>query len=788
MMPVALLSLLFGKFYSLIGSLKMNSRNVIVAAALAATVSFAQSVPVAVRGQPANYTVVRPKDASPSQVHAAEEFRRFTEALTGVSLPVATDEGPLPSKSVLIGDTRHTAALLGGPTDLEGLGTDGFRIVTKAPHLLILGGPARGTLYGVYETLERFGGCRWYASWHSVTPRRESLAVPLIDETQTPAFALREPFWFDMFDGDLAARNKVNGSSMRLLEKHGGNIRFGNGFFVHTFNRLCPPEKYFDTHPEYFSEIEGRRVKERTQLCLTNPDVLKIVTENLLDGIRKDPTAKLFSVSQNDWYRFCTCPACKAVDAREGTQAGTMLEFVNKVAAAVEKEFPDVWIETLAYQYTRKPPKTVRPRHNVVPRLCTIECDFSAPLEISSFKENRKFADEIRAWSAMTDKLYIWDYTTNFRNYTAPFPNVMALQDNVRFFLDNKVVGLFEQGAYQGRHGDFAELKAWLLAKWLWNPELDFETLMADFFTGYYGKAAPFVREYFDGAHAFYMRPDEKPLRIFEDISQSNLSDEFLDKALTLWQKAEAAVKDSPAHSYNVRMGAIPLLHTRLTRMAKQETIKVWVTRHPDSFLPAPEVRAVAAELVARLDEAKNIRLSESSERHDKIIESWRSTANPAEPPPPASSAVIEDTLLSLGNRGRWGDTVADPLAEDGSAMKLYNSHYEWCTTLRFRHVAFDKGQKYRVRMRVRVEKTPGKDGEAFWAGVYDADKKRPCGGIERKTSQVSDSYEWYDVAEWTPEPGHYFWIGPGRFDKKGGAESSVQALYIDRLELTRIE
>ncbi|MDD4622527.1 MAG: hypothetical protein PHG71_04750, partial [Kiritimatiellae bacterium] len=124
----------------------------------------------------------------------------------------------------------------------------------------------------------------------------------------------------------------------------------------------------------------------------------------------------------------------------------------------------------------------------------------------------------------------------------------------------------------------------------------------------------------------------------------------------------------------------------------------------------------------------------------------------------------------------------------DGSAMKLYNSHYEWCTPLRFRHVAFDKGQKYRVRMRVRVEKTPGKDGEAFWAGVYDADKKRPCGGIERKTSQVSDSYEWYDVAEWTPEPGHYFWIGPGRFDKKGGAESSVQALYIDRLELTRIE
>ena len=352
----------------------MTQRTSILILAILPNLLFSQPLALATRGEPAAYAIVRPVAASPSQAHAADELQKFTEQLTGVKLPIVADDGPLPARAILLGDTRHTAALLGGPADLKALGEDGFRLVTRPPHLLILGSPARGTLYGVYEVLERFGGCRWYATWHSVIPRLDAFSVPALDEAQQPAFAMREPFWFDLFDGDLAARNKANGNAMRLAEKHGGkSYRFGGGLFCHTFNPLCPPEEFFDSHPEYYSEINGRRVKEHTQLCLTNPDVLKIVTERVLARIRKDPEAKLFSVSQNDWHNFCTCAACKAIDDREESHAGTLITFVNQVAEAVEREFPNVWIETLAYQYTRKPPKTVRPRHNVVPRLCTIE-------------------------------------------------------------------------------------------------------------------------------------------------------------------------------------------------------------------------------------------------------------------------------------------------------------------------------------------------------------------------------------------------------------------------------
>ena len=767
------------------------NRILLIAIALSAAVSAsAQELELAARARPAACTIVRPAAASPSQVYAAEELQRFTEQMTGVKLPIATDEAPLPTRAVLLGDTRFTSEILGAPADVKSLGEDGFRLVRRGERLLVLGGPVRGTLYGVYELLERFGGCRWYSSWHSIIPRRDSFAVPALDETQKPAFALREPFWFDMFNGDLAARNKVNGNAMHLEAKHGGHShRFGGGLgSCHTFNTLCSPEVYFAGHPEYFSLVNGKRLKDYTQLCLSNPDVLRIVTSNVLARIRKDPGASFYGVSQNDWYNFCTCPACKAIDDAEESHAGTMIAFVNKIAEAVEKEFPDVIIETLAYQYTRKPPKTIRPRANVMPCLCTIECDFSFPIAISAFKENRSFLDDIRGWGAICKQLYVWDYTTNFRDYPSPFPNVLALQGNAQFFHTNRVDYLFEQGAYQGRHGDFAELKAWLLAKWLWNPDLPAEPLLQDFFKGYYGAAAPYARTYFDALHSFYRDPAKRPLRIFDDPNRTPLTDDFYARASGLWQLAETAVKEDPARLYNVRMAAFPVLYARMARMPAAEEIKVWVTENPKQYESPAEQRALATELLARFKEAGNIRLSEDGGRHDAILARWRAIANPPALPAAQTKAFVEDKQLTLGNRGTFGDTIADSLAEDGSAMKLYNTHFEWCTTLPFSRVAFDPGRKYRLRMRVRVEKESGKEGEAFWAGVYDPAQKRGIGGIERKTSEVGDGYAWYDVAQWVPGRDHYFWIGPGRFDKKAGASSAIRALEIDKLELIRLD
>ena len=580
---------------------------------------------LAVRGESAAYTIVIPAKASPSQKYAAEELRDFTEKTTGVRLPIATDDSPLPAKAIILGQTKYTDDLVGRGKNAAGnLGEDGFRLVARPPHLLVVGSPKRGTLYGVYELLERFAGCRWYASWHTVAPARERIEVPAtLDDVQVPAFAMREPYWYDVLrHPEFAARLRVNNNSNNALdEKYGGSsFRFGGGLgSCHTFETLLPPDKYYDAHPEYFSMVKGKRLKHHSQLCLTNPDVLYIVTANVLDRIRRDPGAKFYGVSQNDWYNFCECPDCKAVDDEEESHAGTMIRFVNAIAESVEKEFPDVIIETLAYQYTRKPPKKTRLRRNVVPCLCTIECDFARPIPESPYEQNISFMEDIKVWAQQTDQLYVWDYTTDFLNYTMPFPNVYALQGNIKFLRDSNVKELFEQGAYQGRHADFAELKAWLLSKWMWNPELPVEPLLDDFFSGYYGKAAPYVRAWFETVHRLQLMRSlsaEHPLRIFDDVPKSVIPDAVLDLAADTWKQALDAVKDDPATSYNVRMAAFPVDYLRLERMRP--------TLDKATDAQKAEAKRLAKSLLERLDEAKDIRLAENNDRFGHIVWKWR--------------------------------------------------------------------------------------------------------------------------------------------------------------------
>ncbi len=726
---------------------------------------------LATRGKPASRTIVIPEDASPSQKHAAVELQVHVARMTGVELPVVSDAGPLPEQAILLGRTRHTTALLGEGEEPDALGDDGFRLAVRPPHLLVIGGSVRGTLYGVYHLLEHHGGCRWFASWHGVIPRLDTFSVPPVDETHRPAFLLREPFWYDMFDGDFAARNRVNGNAARLLAKHGGKIRFGAGLFVHTFHQLCPPEEFFDDHPEYFSEVDGRRVKDPTQLCLTNPVVEEIVTERLLDRIRSDPDAAIYSLSQNDCHNFCTCEGCRKIAESEGSQAGPLIAFVNRVAARVEEEFPDVWIETLAYQSTRKPPRTIRPRTNVAPRICSIECDFSRPLSDEGSPENRAFAEDLAGWGAISDHLLVWDYAVNFPYYLSPFPNVGVLGENARLFRRHGAVGVLAQGIYQGRHSDFAELKAWLLAKWLWDPDLPAEPLLEDFFSGYYGEAAGVIRAYFDELHALH--PDAgKPLTIFDPPGRPPFTEDFTARAVRTWREAENLVREDPVRLHNVRMGALPSLYARLAWLDRRVgRKKVWLTRSPEWMAIWRERRALAAELLARRAEGGEIQVSELPGPDEAIIAGWRSLveSGPSWSDFRRAQAEVEDSLLVLSGSGGGEERVTDELAHDRSAIRLFGPQERQGALLPFEIIAFDPGVEMQLRVRVRwVGDEPGESPAelpAFEAGIFDKETREALLAVACDPGEMPEGYRWIEVGRWRPEPSHYFWFAPGGGD-----------------------
>jgi len=550
----------------------------------------------------AQAVIVIAEDAGEPEQHAAAELAEFLEQITGAEFEVVSP--PAVGRARLLVGPK--AAKLAEPDfTVEGLGTDGIVIRSVGNDLILAGGYPRGTLYAVYTFLEDELGCRWWSSSESTIPNEPTLTVDKLNIRYVPVLEYREPFWFDAFDGDWAVRNKSNGHSPRLDEKRGGKHIYEG--FVHTFYPLIPPDKYFKDHPEWFSEIKGERTFEKAQLCLTNEEMRKELVKNLKARLRENPSATIASVSQNDWHGNCQCSRCAAIEKEEGSPAGLMLRFVNAVAADIGEEFPDVAISTLAYQYTRKPPKYVEPRDNVIVRLCSIECSFSKPL---ADERNKEFRDDIVGWSKICNRLYIWDYTTNFRHHIIPHPNLRVLGPNVKFFVDHNVKGIFEQGAYTTNGAEMAELRAWVLAKLLWDPTRDGQELIDEFIEGYYGPAAGHIKAYLDVTHDAVEASGDW-LGCFEKHTAKFLSFETLSKGWAHLKAAEAAVRDNPDLLFRVQVAQLPLMYTFLMRW--DEMRERAETSSAD--WPMPESIQEAFEQFMKIAKRKNItRLNESNE------------------------------------------------------------------------------------------------------------------------------------------------------------------------------
>jgi hypothetical protein len=504
-----------------------------------------------------DYCIVVGKNASKSEQWAAKELQHWLKEVSGAELPIKTENNNLHSREIIVGFNKHAQKLLDSDKKPSKETDESFTYENIGSSILIYGGSRRGTMYGVMTFLEKELGVRWYTSRVSVVPKKKRFTFDYIYNTESPSIRVRNDFYYEAFEATWAARNKINGA-MNYRKQIGGVESYWS---VHTFYRFMPPDEFYKNHPEYYSLIDGERIADRTQLCLTNPDVLKIITERLKQIMRENPENLIYSVSQNDWRNPCLCEKCQAIAQKEESEAGPLIWFVNKVAENIEGEFPDKYVGTLAYQYTRKPNKTIFPRHNVVIRLCSIECCFAH--DFFTCPENQSFVSDLLGWAEISPHLYIWDYVVNFSHYIMPYPNFRVLQNNIRAFRDNKAIGIMEQAAYQSRGGEFAELRAYVISKLLWNPECDVEAVINDFMYGYYGRSGQFVKQYFELLHN-RLTP-ETHIHLGLTPQDKLFSDEFVRQAEVIFDKAEK-VADNEEIRQRVEMARLPIMYLKCKR------------------------------------------------------------------------------------------------------------------------------------------------------------------------------------------------------------------------------
>ncbi|MBR6426534.1 MAG: DUF4838 domain-containing protein, partial [Clostridia bacterium] len=333
-----------------------------------------------------------------------------------------------------------------------------------------------GTLYAVYEFLRKYVGFNCYTADVQAALRSDSIDVPeSTDDRKTPVFEYRQILWDGvLFNVNLSAQQFVNGD---------WGVSGTESYRLHDF--------YAGSSAHTLAALAG--VPETTQPCLTSPAVYQTVLENVMKTIGQYPGAKFVSVSQNDNYNYCKCDSCRKMAAELGNQTDVLLQFVNRIAAEVAKKYPDIQVQTFAYQYTAQPPETVVPADNVMIQLCTLTEEDLCLLhsyDDASCKINGRFMDYLKGWSRLTDNLYIWDYTTDFWSTLCPVSNYYVIKQNIRLFAEYGVKGVFSQGQVSSGAAEFGPLRSYLISRLLWDPYMsdeEYNSELENFMKAYYG-------------------------------------------------------------------------------------------------------------------------------------------------------------------------------------------------------------------------------------------------------------------------------------------------------------
>lgn len=467
--------------------------------------------------------IIVPADAARPEKFAAEELQRWIEKITGAVLPIENTPSKSPWFSTKIFLGAEAAAEF--KADLDFLkGSDGYAVRSKGRNIYIFGSEPKGTLNGVYAFLEKNTDIIWSrgTTFETVFTPKDSLQATNANWRDKPVFSLRgwwicvthyheqTEYWNARLgcnfmpasiSGNDFIYNRARDCGMRIDPAGGHNL--------HRFM----PEKYFEKHPEYFCEIDGKRRPEVTknQVCFTNMAGASVMAEEAAAQIAKERYhADSYSIKTEDNWNVCECADCrKDIRLPDGEvsrfkdsnfRSNQFFLYMNRAAEELKKKYPDMRINTYAYIFTAPAPDM-----KVAGNLNIIFCPFVKNDKFSILHpNNREWKERIDNW-AKASKNVVWrEYYGCASKFPRPIAEVAA--SDLRYV--NKELGLHQvyaeyvpdwntksnNSAYSW---DVSAMEFWVISKLFWNPYQDVETLRNEYLDRTYQKAAPAMKKYY---------------------------------------------------------------------------------------------------------------------------------------------------------------------------------------------------------------------------------------------------------------------------------------------------
>ena len=500
------------------------------------------------------WDVVIAKDASASEVYAAEELTNFVAQATGAHLPIR-HTATAGDRHIYVGPSEALAQSPARRAMEEAYGPEDLRIVVAEDHIVITGGGPRGTLYGVYQFLEDRLGARFLTADHTHLPdlrkdraRAAALLRPL-DYTYWPPLAFRLVYYTDVMDDPVyAARLRLNSTAPGFFTKLGEQAETTGFVDPAPYMLLHSVREWADgidpvADPTVMALWNGKRLGR--QPCLTHPDVIAAVTRKVTAAAARVPENGLLRVVQED-APWCECDRCRDTWAQHGgAKSAVVIRLVNHVAREVAMERPDVRIGTLAYAWSAAPPDDLHVEPNVRIQYATYHACLKDGYGTAECPTNLQTVRDIHTWKGLCDDLIFWHYAVNYADYLQPPVNIESIGNQLRAMMDTGTAGIFQQGPGSGINLPFADMMIYLIARLLWNPDLEPMRLVKEFVDLHYGAAATEI-------HAFLalirraVREHPEHSNCNGNIREFGLTPEIGRQGIEIFQRALAAA-DSPA-------------------------------------------------------------------------------------------------------------------------------------------------------------------------------------------------------------------------------------------------
>lgn len=457
--------------------------------------------------------------------------------------------------------------------NIDQIENDGYILKVKDDNLIIKGANQSGTKNGIYDFLETKLGCMFLRNDYDYIPEFPTIRLENYDEVINPSIAWRKQFQYEALQNNWYDKLKLNGTKAKEGFKEGIYAQWGT--WCHTQFQFVPPEKYFDSHPEYFALINGKRCYQakwhssdmQTHLCLTNEDVYEIVKAGMKSEIQKNPEALYWDFSIMDTpVKVCQCPECNRINTKYQSNSATIIMFINRLAKDLGKEFPNLMFSTLAYQDCINPPVGLEIEQNVVIKLCANPGSQGYSYSVGANKNSKQIKLLLESWGNIAKNIVVWDYVVDFNHLLLPFPNYDVQKANMDFYVDNNVIGVFHQGSRE-KGDEMADMRTYLLSRQMWDKDIDFEALMKKYIRLNYGQASPYIEEYLETMSESYISHN-KELNLYDNPSKHKydyLSASNIAKYMQLTEKAMAAVQDDQMALEQVEKVRMCVLYAKCT-------------------------------------------------------------------------------------------------------------------------------------------------------------------------------------------------------------------------------